>query len=128
MSRRDDEVNFYLSDFGLTDKQRGGTPIFASPESLDGTIVGKSDIYSLGVTWFFVIMHNCRHFLKFLFWPIEDDDTNMGSFYYFEETLTGLPYQARQAISRIPLLLLIWRMILGLDMISRFYSLVWPNV
>ena len=27
-------IQFYLSDFGLTDKERGGTPIFASPEAL----------------------------------------------------------------------------------------------
>ena len=75
--------------------------------------MGKSDIYSLGVTWFFVVMENCEHFLKFLFWPIEDE-TNIGSFYYFEESLSGLPYQARQAINCIPLLKLIWRMIRSL--------------
>ena len=68
-----DEVKFYLSDFGLTDKQIGGTPIFASPEALDGTIFEKTDVYSLGITWFFILMQNVEDFLKFLFWPINDD-------------------------------------------------------
>ena len=66
-------VKFYLSDFGLTDKQIGGTPIFASPEALDGTIFEKTDVYSLGITWFFILMQNVEDFLKFLFWPINDE-------------------------------------------------------
>ena len=66
-------MKFYLSDFGLTDKQIGGTPIFASPEALDGTIFEKTDVYSLGITWFFILMQNVEDFLKFLFWPINDD-------------------------------------------------------
>ena len=72
-STGDGEVKFYLSDFGLTDKQIGGTPIFASPEALDGTIFEKTDVYSLGITWFFILMQNVEDFLKFLFWPINDD-------------------------------------------------------
>ena len=32
VSNKTGHVDFYLSDFGLTDKERGGTPIFASPE------------------------------------------------------------------------------------------------
>ena len=66
-------MKFYLSDFGLTDKQIGGTPIFASPEALDGTIFEKTDVYSLGITWFFILMQNVEDFLKFLFWPINDE-------------------------------------------------------
>ena len=66
-------MKFYLSDFGLTDKQIGGTPIFASPEALDGTVFEKTDVYSLGITWFFILMQNVEDFLKFLFWPINDE-------------------------------------------------------
>ena len=31
-NKNENVFDFYLSDFGLTDKERGGTPIFASPE------------------------------------------------------------------------------------------------
>ena len=43
-----------LGDFGL-ESHIGGTPIFASPEACVGTIVGKSDIYSLGMVFLYLI-------------------------------------------------------------------------
>ena len=43
-----------LGDFGL-ESHIGGTPIFASPEAFTGTIVGQSDIYSLGMVFLYMI-------------------------------------------------------------------------
>ena len=34
VTTKNGRAEFFLSDFGLTDKERGGTPIFASPEAL----------------------------------------------------------------------------------------------
>ena len=46
-----------LGDFGL-ESHIGGTPIFASPAACVGTIVGKSDIYSLGMVFLYMITDN----------------------------------------------------------------------
>ena len=48
--------NIYLTDFGLAEKM-DGTPVFASPECFDES-KQKSDIFSLGRVYLFIILSN----------------------------------------------------------------------
>ena len=65
-----DETNeLLLSDFGFMNDRKGGTPLFASPECFHGTIVEKSDIYSLGGC-FVSLLSNEETFAKLLILPL----------------------------------------------------------
>ena len=60
--------NIYLTDFGLAEKM-GGTPVFASPECFDES-KQKSDIFSLGRVYLFIILSKSNFFL-WLYLPID---------------------------------------------------------
>ena len=53
----DGKPEVVLSDFGFMN-QKGGTPLMASPECQIGTIVGQSDIFSLGGSFLNLISNN----------------------------------------------------------------------
>ena len=62
-------IEIVLTDFGLAGSdQKGGTPIFASPECF-GDKTNASDIFSLGRVYMFMTLPK-ESFLKFLFVPI----------------------------------------------------------
>ena len=62
-------IEIVLTDFGLVDSI-GGTPIFASPECLaDFKRKQKSDIFSLGRVFLFLLLSK-EQFLELLFIPI----------------------------------------------------------
>ena len=63
-------VKIWLSDFGLVDR-RGGTPVYASPECFHGSIVGKSDLFSLGRLFTFMVTEDKSIFYALLFLPIQ---------------------------------------------------------
>ena len=63
-------VKIWLSDFGLVDR-RGGTPVYACPECFHGSIVGKSDLFSLGRLFTFMVTENKSIFYDLLFLPIQ---------------------------------------------------------
>ena len=68
-------IEIVLTDFGLAgSKSKGGTPIFASPESLANSDRKdkSSDIFSLGRVFLFSILPK-EKFLEFLFVPIGKD-------------------------------------------------------
>ena len=65
-----------LGDFGL-ESHIGGTPIFASPEACVGTIVGKSDLYSLGMLFLYLITDK-ETFATFLSATIESKSDLQG--------------------------------------------------
>ena len=62
-------LEVFLTDFGMVD-QSGGTPIYCSPEGLTGTIVGVSDLFSLGRVFTFLVMENTSLFYTLLFTSI----------------------------------------------------------
>ena len=57
-----------IADFGLS-SAAGGTPIFMAPEGLTNRQLGKTDIYSLGITMLVFVME-LDLALKFLYLPI----------------------------------------------------------
>ena len=63
-------VKIWLSDFGLVDR-RGGSPVYASPECFHGSIVGKSDLFSLGRLFTFMVTEDKSIFYDLLFLPIQ---------------------------------------------------------
>ena len=69
-------IDIVLTDFGLAGRdQKGGTPIFASPECFD-VKTNASDIFSLGRVFLFMTLPK-ELFLKFLFVPItSSNDAN----------------------------------------------------
>lgn len=48
------EPELFIADFGLVNKI-GGTPVYISPENLVKTIVGKTDVYGLGMTILYAV-------------------------------------------------------------------------
>ena len=58
-----------LSDFGLVGRT-GGTPVYASPEFLD-PVVGKSDLFSLGRLFTFMVTEEKSVFYALLFLPVQ---------------------------------------------------------
>ena len=48
------EPELFIADFGLANKI-GGTPVYMSPENLFKTIVGKTDVYGLGMTILYAV-------------------------------------------------------------------------
>ena len=65
----DDKNELLLSDFGFMNERKGGTPLYASPECFHGTMVEKSDIYSLGGC-FVSLLSNDKIFAKLLILPL----------------------------------------------------------
>ena len=65
----DEDNELLLSDFGFMNERKGGTPLFASPECFHGTVVEKSDIYSLGGC-FVSLLSNDKVFAKLLILPL----------------------------------------------------------
>ena len=65
----DENNELLLSDFGFMNERKGGTPLYASPECFHGTVVEKSDIYSLGGC-FVSLLSNDRIFAKLLILPL----------------------------------------------------------
>ena len=65
----DDDNELLLSDFGFMNERKGGTPLYASPECFHGTMVEKSDIYSLGGC-FVSLLSNDKIFAKLLILPL----------------------------------------------------------
>jgi len=68
---RVDNLEVYLSDFGFVDKRGGYTPLYGSPECLTEPEVGKSDTFSLGRTFLFLLSADREMFYKLLMCPIE---------------------------------------------------------
>ena len=65
----DDDNELLLSDFGFMNDRKGGTPLYASPECFHGTVVEKSDIYSLGGC-FVSLLSSEETFAKLLILPL----------------------------------------------------------
>ena len=72
VSNRGGRLRAFVGDFGLTGKS-GGSPIFMAPEGLDkdSRIVGKTDLYSFGITFLF-LMFPADLAIKLLFLPLEN--------------------------------------------------------
>ena len=65
------QIEIVLTDFGLADPdQKGGTPVFASPECFEKKDK-KSDIFSFGRVILFLLLSKQR-FMKWLFVPIKN--------------------------------------------------------
>ena len=69
----DDDNELLLSDFGFMNDRKGGTPLYASPECFHGTVVEKSDIYSLGGC-FVSLLSSEKIFAKLLILPLLTKD------------------------------------------------------
>ena len=83
-----------LSDFGLAER-RGGTPVYASPECFFGPVVGKSDLFSLGRLFTFMVTEEKSVFYALLFLPVQlqNDQSNI-----------------RRIVGQVPILNLILKM------------------
>ena len=69
------EIEVVLTDFGLAGSDsKGGTPLFASPESF--AVKGRKqncDVFSLGRVFLF-LLHHKEQFLEFLYIPLHEDE------------------------------------------------------
>ena len=55
----------------MVDEKLGGTPIYASPECFTGTVVGKSDLFSLGRLFLYLSTTTMELFYSLLFVAIK---------------------------------------------------------
>ena len=73
VSGSDENPFVELGDFGLSGHRSGGTPFFASPECITGSVLAKSDIFSLGRAFLYILCEDPELFKQIVAIPITDE-------------------------------------------------------